>query len=137
MAYKITEAQVLEAIKGTGGIITTVQSHLKPMVGANLSWHTVKDYTEKWESTRQAMENERQTVLDVAEGTIMQEIYQKNVEVAKWYLKQKGHDRGYEETAQINLNQAEPLNINLSGDTMTADELLKSDNVEITGVDGK
>jgi hypothetical protein len=64
----------------------------------------------------------------------MQEIYQKNVEVAKWYLKQKGHDRGYEETAQINLNQAEPLNINLTGETMTAEEFTKSGDVEITGV---
>ena len=137
MAYKLTKEDVLEAIKDSGALITTIQKRLSPKAGKNISWHCAKKYTEQWEETKEAMEAERQTVLDVAEGTIMQEIYQKNVEVAKWYLKQKGRDRGYEETAQINLNQAEPLNINLSGDTMTAEELLKSDNVEITGVDTK
>lgn len=137
MAYKLTKEDVLEAIKNSGALITTIQKRLAPKVGKNISWQCTKEYTEKWDETKAAMEDERQTVLDVAENTIMQEVYNHNTEVAKWYLKQKGRDRGYEETAQINLKQADPLNINLSGDTMTAEELLKSDNVEITGVDTK
>ena len=135
--YKFTEEQILEAIKNSGGIITTVQAHLSAEVKRKPDWHTVNDYVNKWESTKQAMENERQTVLDVAENNIFKEIYNHNTEVSKWYLKQKGHDRGYEETAQISLKQADPLNINLSGDPMTAEELTNSDNVEITGVDTK
>lgn len=137
MQYNLTEKQILEAIKNSGGIITTVQAHLAAEIKRKPDWHTVNDYVNKWESTKAAMEAERQTVLDVAENNIFQEIYKHNTEVSKWFLKQKGRDRGYEETAQINLNQTDPLNINLSGETMTADELLKSDNVEITGVDGK
>lgn len=133
--YNFTEAQILEAIKNSGGIITTVQAHLAAEVKMKPDWHTVNDYVNKWESTKQAMENERQTVLDVAENNIFKEIYNHNTEVSKWFLKQKGHDRGYEETAQINLTQADPLNINLTGETMTAEELAKSCDVEVTGGD--
>ena len=135
MAYRLTKEDVLEAIKGSGALITTIQKRLSPKAGKNISWCCAKEYTERWEETKQAMEDERQTVLDVAENTIMQEVYKHNTEVAKWYLKQKGRDRGYEEAAQINLTHADPLNINLTGETMTAEELAKSCDVEVTGGD--
>lgn len=136
MAYNLTKEDVLEAIKGSGALVTTIQKRLSPKAGKNISWCCAKEYTEKWEETKQAMEDERQTVLDVAENTIMQEVYNHNTEVAKWYLKQKGHDRGYEETAQISLKQVDPLNINLNGDTQTAEDLLNSSMVEVSNEEG-
>ena len=138
MAYKLTKEDVLEAIKNSGALITTIQKRLAPKAGKNISWRCTKEYTEKWDETKAAMEDERQIVLDVAENTIMQKIYNgRDTEVAKWYLRMKGKERGYIETQEIMNRNPDPLNINLSGDTMTAEELLKSDNVEITGVDTK
>lgn len=137
MAYNIPKEKVLEAIKGSAGLITTIQKRLSTAMNRNIGWTCTKEYTEKWEETKEAMEAERQTTLDVAEGTIVKEIYNNNAEMAKWYLRMKGKERGYIETQEIMNRNPDPLNINLSGDTMTAEELLKSDNVEITGVDTK
>ena len=95
MAYHIDKETVLKAIQNSGGIITTVQAHLVPLVGQKLNWETVKNLTNKWDETKEAMEAERQTVLDVAENNIFQEIYKHNSELSKWYLKMKGKDRGY------------------------------------------
>jgi hypothetical protein len=133
MGYNITKEQVLQAIKGSAALITTIQKRLSGIVERNISWHTAQNYTEEWEETREAMEAERQTNLDVAEGTIIKEIYANNVEVSKWYLRMKGKERGYEDTAALRLDGTDPLNINLTGDTMTAEELAKSSDVEITG----
>ena len=132
MAYHIDKETVLEAIKNSGGIITTVQAHLVPLINQKLNWETVKNLTNKWEETKAAMEAERQTVLDVAENNIFQEIYKHNAELSKWYLKMKGKDRGYIETQELINKNPDPLNINLSGDAMTADELANSPDVEIT-----
>ena len=135
MAYNITKEQVLNAIKGSAGIITTIQKRLSAAIEHNVSWTCTKEYTEKWEATREAMEAERQTTLDVAEGTIVKEIYNNNAEMAKWYLRMKGKERGYIETQEVLNKNPDPLNINLTGDLMTAEELAESDEVEITGVD--
>ena len=133
MGYNITKEQVLQAIKGSAALITTIQKRLSGIVQRNISWHTAQNYTEKWEETREAMEADRQTNLDVAEGTIIKEIYANNVEVSKWYLRMKGKERGYEDTAKLQLDGTDPLNINLTGETMTAEELANSGDVEITG----
>lgn len=137
MQYNFTEKQVLEAIKNSGGIITTIQAHLVPIHNSKPDWNTVKKYVDKWESTKAAVEAERQTVLDVAENNIFQEIYKHNPELSKWYLKMKGKDRGYIETQELINKNPDPLNINLSGDTMSAEELAESSDVEITGGDDK
>jgi hypothetical protein len=54
---------------------------------------------------------------------------------SKWYLRMKGKERGYEDTAQLQLDNTDPLRIDLSGDLMTAQELAASPEVEITGGD--
>ena len=137
MQYNFTEKQVLEAIKNSGGIITTIQAHLVPIHNSKPDWNTVKKYVDKWESTKAAVEAERQTVLDVAENNIFQEIYKHNPELSKWYLKMKGKDRGYIETQELINKNPDPLNINLTGDTMSPEELAESSDVEITGGDNK
>lgn len=137
MQYNFTEKQVLEAIKNSGGIITTIQAHLVPIHNSKPDWNTVKKYVDKWESTKAAVEAERQTVLDVAENNIFQEIYKHNPELSKWYLKMKGKDRGYIETQELINKNPDPLNINLTGDTMSPEELAESSDVEITGGDDK
>ncbi len=136
MAYNITKEQVLNAIKGSAGIITTIQKRLSAAIEHNVSWTCTKEYTEKWEVTREAMEAERQTTLDVAEGTIVKEIYNNNPEMAKWYLKMKGKDRGYVETQEIQMANKDPLNINLNGDMQNAKDLMDSPMVEVSNDEG-
>lgn len=137
MAYHIPKETVLEAIKGSAGLITTIQKRLSAAIERNIGWTCAKEYTEKWEETREAMEAERQTTLDVAEGTIIKELYNNNAEMAKWYLRMKGKERGYIESQEILNKNPDPLNINLTGDSMTAEEMQESPDIEVTGGDSQ
>lgn len=131
--YGITEKQMLDAINNSGGIFTTIAAHLVPVCGRKPDWNTVRDYVNKWESTKQAVENEKEKNLDIAENNILQEIYNKNAEMSKWYLRMKGKERGYIETQEVLNKNPDPLNINLTGDTMSAKDLEESPDIEVTG----
>lgn len=135
--YEITEKQMLEAINNSGGIFTTIAAHLVPLCGRKPDWATVRDYVNKWESTKQAVENEKEKNLDIAENNILQEIYNKNAEMSKWFLRMKGKERGYIETQEILNKNPDPLNINLNGDTMSAKDLEASPDIEVTGGDSE
>lgn len=84
-----TEKKVLAAIKGSGGIVTTIANRL----GAE--WHTAKKLTEKWESTKQAVRDERETILDMSESAVLKSIKEGNTQDAKWLLSSLAKNRGY------------------------------------------
>ena len=54
-----TEKKVLAAIKGSGGIITTISNRL------GSDWRTAKKLTQQWQSTRDAYEDEHEAMLDM------------------------------------------------------------------------
>lgn len=134
--YEIKEEQMLEAIKNSGGIFTTIAAHLVPLCGRKPDWNTVRDYVNKWESTKQAVENEKEKNLDIAENNILQRIYNNDTELSKWYLRMKGKERGYIETQEVLNKNPDPLNINLTGDTMSAKDLEESPDIEVSDEDG-
>jgi len=84
-----TEKKVLAAIKGSGGIITTISNRL------GSDWHTAKKLTQKWETTKQAIIDERETILDMSESTVLKSIKEGNTQDAKWLLSSLAKDRGY------------------------------------------
>lgn len=136
MAKDITKAQMLEAIRGSNGITTNVQRKLEAARGEKISWDTTQKYIDKWEETRTAVKSEKEAMLDYAEHNILRDIVERHdVGTSKWYLKMKGKERGYEDTPTIQLANEDPLNINLTGDTMTAEALKESADIEVTGGD--
>ena len=135
MAYRLTKEDVLEAIKGSGALITTIQKRLEAATGEHWNWETVKNYIEKWESCQEAVKAEKEAMLDLAENNVFKELISGDIHTSKWYLKMKGKERGYVETQEIQMSNQDPLNINLTGETMTAEELAKSCDVEVTGGD--
>ena len=84
-----------------------------------------------------AVKAEKEAMLDLAENAVYKELSNGDVRTAKWYLKMKGKERGYVETQEIQMANTDPLNINLTGNTMTPEELAASADVEITGGDGE
>jgi hypothetical protein len=86
---------VLKAIKGSGGIVSTVAKKL------NCDWHTASKYINRWEETKEAMQDENETILDMAEGTLFNAIKDSDVQAAKWILATKGKKRGYSEKHEI------------------------------------
>lgn len=136
MAHNITKEQMLEAIRGSNGITTNVQRKLEAARGEKISWDTTQKYIDKWDETRTAVKSEKEAMLDYAEHNILRDIVERHdVGTSKWYLKMKGKDRGYEDTPTIQLANEDPLNINLTGDTMTAEALKESADIEVTGGD--
>jgi hypothetical protein len=84
-----TEKKVLAAIKGSGGIITTIANRI------GCEWHTAKKLTQKWQSTRDAYKDERETILDMSESAILKSIKEGNTQDAKWLLSSLGASRGF------------------------------------------
>lgn len=139
MAKKInvTKEQLLQAIEGSQGLVSKIQRKLEAAIGEKICWDTVDKLVHKWEETETAVKAEKEAMLDIAENNIYKEMVNGDTATSKWYLRMKGKERGYEDTAKLQLDGTDPLNINLTGETMTAEELANSDNVELTGVDAK
>lgn len=133
MAHKITKEQLLQAIEGSQGLVSKVQRKLEAAIGEKISWDTVDTLIKKYDETQAAVRSEKEAMLDIAENNIYKEMVNGDTATSKWYLRMKGKERGYEDTTKLQLDGTDPLNINLTGETMTADELANSGDVEITG----
>lgn len=129
----IKQQDVLDAIKDSGSIISTIARRL------HCNWNTAKAYCNKWESTKNALQEEKETTLDTAELKIIDAIKAGDTNIIKWFLSTKGKERGYttdlKTTLQLEREGDDPIiNIVLSGDEMTKDELQNSEGVEISGI---
>lgn len=135
MALGITREDMLEAIKGSQGLVTKIQKKLEAAKGTKICWDTVDKYVHKWEACELAVKAEKEAMLDLAENNIFKELVSGDTATSKWYLKMKGKDRGYVETQDIRMTNTDPLNINLQGDPVSADELKDSSMVEVPDYD--
>lgn len=128
---------MLEAIKGSQGLVSKIQRRLEEITREPWnSWETVERYIHKWESCEQAIRAEKEAMLDLAENNIFKELAKGDTATSKWYLRMKGKERGYEDTPTIQLANDDPLNINLSGTTASAEDLTGSPMVEVGNAEG-
>lgn len=126
----ITQKQVLDAIKDSGGIYSTIARRLK------CNWNTARTYCDKWESTKTALQDEIETTLDNAEIKLLDAIKAGDTQIIKWYLSTKGKHRGYTTKIETTVTDenAEPLHIIFDGlDTITREDLENCPNVEMCG----
>ena len=86
---KCTESQIIDAIKGSAGIKTTIAKRL------GISFHTLQSYIKKYDSVKNALLDEEETVLDMAEGTLFKLIQNGEISAIFYYLNNKGKRRGY------------------------------------------
>lgn len=93
--YKATD--FIDAIPGSGGIVSTIAKR----VGCD--WWTAKRYIDSTPTVKAAYDNERETVLDMAESVILKSIKDGDSGDAKWYLTRKGKDRGYVERQEVDV----------------------------------
>jgi len=98
MSLLLNEKEVLDAIKDSAGIISTIAKRLQ------CSWNSAKTYTSKWESTSQAYSDENERVLDMAESALLENIKKKEMDAIKFYLTKKGRVRGYGDQLSITGN---------------------------------
>jgi len=88
---KASVRKILNAIPGTGGLISAIAAKLK------VHYHTVLNYEKKYEMVRQAIEEEKEKILDKAESNLFIKIKEGDEDTSKWFLARKGRDRGYSE----------------------------------------
>lgn len=98
---------ILKAIEGSGGIISTVARRL------DVAWSTASNYCNLYEETRQALKDELEKIIDMAEGGLFESVKDKNLESIKWLLARKGKKRGYSERTEVTGADGENLEINL------------------------
>ena len=131
MSKNITKENVLEAIKGSQGLVSKVKRKLEEIIGETVCWDTVDAYIHKWPEAEAAVRAEKELMLDLAENNVFKALSKDDLATSKWYLKMKGKERGYVETQEI-ITDVDPLNINLSGGKENADALKNSPMVEVS-----
>lgn len=88
---KASVRKILKAIEGTGGLKTAIASKL------GVHRQTILNYEKKYETVRQAIEEEGDKILDKAESNLFVRIKEGDEDTSKWFLARKGKDRGYSE----------------------------------------
>jgi hypothetical protein len=94
-ARNFTKTKILKAIKGCGGIVSAVAKRL------DCDWNTADKYIKMYDETKQAMLDEKETILDMAESAVYNSIKEGNTQDAKWVLSTIGKKRGFSEKMEI------------------------------------
>lgn len=94
-ANQYTAKQFIDAIPGSGGIITTIAKR----VGCD--WHTAKKYVTEFATVRQAYEDECNHMGDALESKAAAIAMQGDGPMLRFLLSTKWKDRGYTERQEV------------------------------------
>jgi hypothetical protein len=95
MGDHYTAEQFINAIPGTGGIISAIARK------AECDWHTAKKYCTEYATVKRVYDAEKEGVLDLAEAKLIEAIKDGDLPAIKFYLTTQGKDRGYTERHQM------------------------------------
>lgn len=96
MVRKITKEKFLAALDGSTGIISVIMKRLN--VSARKS---IYEYMDRNPWAKQALDDEREKMIDYAESALISKIKNKDFNSIKWYLATMGKHRGYTEKQEI------------------------------------
>ena len=106
--HKLKEKELLDNIKGSYGIISTIAARL------HVDWHTVDDTIKMYPSCMQALADENESVLDFTEGKAIERIKDGDSVMIRFMLATKGKKRGYTYEDKLEADEtAEDNNINV------------------------
>lgn len=104
---KYTVGQFEEAIPKSGGVIATIARR----VGCD--WHTADKFIRKHDKLAQMLEDECQTIDDLAESVLIKAMQEGDVGSARWWLERRRRGR-YATRQEVTGADAGPMVINLS-----------------------
>lgn len=93
MAY--TAERAVMAIRGSKGFVTTIATRL----GCSVA--TVYNLIKRFPTVAEALDHERETMLDFAESKLLKLIDAENVTAIIFFLKTQGKKRGYIEKQEV------------------------------------
>ena len=77
-----------------------------------VTWHTADNWIKEYPETLRALQDEKETILDMAESTLYKNIKDGNSQDAKWLLSTMGKNRGYSERHEITGADSGPIDVN-------------------------
>ena len=77
---RYTAAQFIEAMQGTGGIVSALAERL------GCDWHTARAGIDRWPTVERAWANERAKVTDLAQRNVIKAIKDADLPTSKWWL---------------------------------------------------
>lgn len=99
-----TAAQFIQAIPGSGGIISTIAKRV------GCEWSTARKYINDMPTVKQAYDDECEAVSDLAESVLITNIKNGDSSDAKWWLSRKRKDEFSERTEhKIDINKLNEL----------------------------
>ena len=98
-----TTAQVIQAIRDTRGLTSLAASRLR------CSAETVRNYCRRYPTVAQAMREERESMLDVAELSLFTAIQEREAWAVCFFLKTQGRERGYIERHEVTGGDGGPV----------------------------
>lgn len=93
-----TKTQILEAVKGSYGILTLVAKRL----GVNR--RSVCNYIHRWKDVREAVDEERSRLTDLAEAKLVTLVESGDFKAISFVLEKIGKGNGWGNEQTINLN---------------------------------
>jgi hypothetical protein len=105
--------QFIQAIKGSGGIVSTIAQRV------GCEWNTARSYIDKHATVAAAYAAERETLVDACESVLVRNVQiaqaaqregkSADTSDAKWVLARLGKERGYTERNEITGKDGEPI----------------------------
>ena len=108
----IKEKDLLAAIEGSNGFVTTIAARL------HCSWHAADNAIKASPAAIQAIKDEEEKTLDFVEGKAITKINEGDGAMIRFYLATKGKKRGFTYDEKLEADEsAEDNNINVICDT--------------------
>jgi hypothetical protein len=103
MAYSAQQA--IKAIKDSQGFVTTIAIRLDCTIA------TVYNLQKRYPSVAEALEAEREKMLDFAESKLFKQIDAENITAIIFFLKTQGKKRGYIERQEATVYNIDPTSL--------------------------
>jgi hypothetical protein len=110
--------KIIKAIRESKGLLTLAAAK------AGVSYWTVWKYAQDFPSVKQAVEESKEDMLDIAEGKLFQAINSGNMTAIIFFLKTRGKDRGYIERTEHAGIEGQPIEVNIIVQTPETRDML-------------
>lgn len=107
---KINQVNFKKALPGSAGLYSLIAKNLK------VSRETVVNFLkrQKTNDMMNLIQQEKETILDMAENKLMLLVKEKNMPAIKWFLATQGKSRGYVEKQEIEHMNISDINISFA-----------------------
>ena len=121
---KVTEEQLIDAIKKNAGIVADVVKSLHKEYGIDITRDAIYKRKESNPAIAAAFDEAEDEMLDIAESKLIKAIKRGEMKPIMFYLRTKGKRRGYAERQEITGAEGKPIEVDPLA-KLSKDELLQ------------